>query len=50
MTSIADRSGAGVVAGSEVGDRPLLPGGVDDRRDSTDRRYRAIGSMVTASG
>jgi homoserine O-acetyltransferase len=50
MTSIADRSGAGVVAGSEVGDRPLLPGGVDDRRDSTDRQYRAIGHMVTESG
>ena len=49
MTSIADRSGAGTVAGSGVGDRRPI-GLLDENRDSTDRRYAAIGPLVTESG
>ena len=49
MTSIADRSGAGTVAGSGVGDRRPI-GLLDEHQDSTDRRYVAIGPLATESG
>ena len=49
MTSIADRSGAGGVAGSGVADRPRTDP-VGEQRDDTDRRYVTVGPLVTESG
>ncbi len=51
MTSIADRSGAGVAAGSGVGERLSTIAAADTlTQDSTDRRYESIGPLATESG